>query len=58
MMRMIESRDLDVTRTVGIVIEIAEIKEAEEVVVVVDMSTGTKTKVRPDHSLDLVSSPT
>ena len=44
MLRMIEIIDDDVTMTVEIAMVIEEIKE---VVVVVDKSSGTKTKVRP-----------
>jgi hypothetical protein len=45
MIRMIEIHDDDVTMIVGTSMEIAEIKEAVEVVEVVDTPTGIKTKV-------------
>jgi len=44
---MIEINDIDVTMTVGIVMVIEEIKEVVEVVVVMEKSISTKTKVRP-----------
>ena len=46
-MRTIEIIDDDVTMTVEIAMVIEEIKEVVGVVVVVDKSSGTKTKVRP-----------
>ena len=47
MLRRIEIIDDDVTMTVEIATVIEEIKEVVEVVVVVDKSSGTKTKVHP-----------
>ena len=44
---MMEIIDDDVTMTVEIAMVIEEIKEVEEVVVVVGKSSWTKTKVRP-----------
>ena len=46
-MRMIEIHKDDATMTIETVTAIEEIKGAVEVVVVVDKSSGTKTKVRP-----------
>ena len=46
-MRTIEIIDDDVTMTVETAMVIEEIKEVVGVVAVVDMSSGTKTKVRP-----------
>ena len=46
MLRLMEIIDDDVTMTVEIAMVIEEIKEVVEVVVVVDKSSGTKTKVR------------
>ena len=46
-MRMTEINKDDVTLTVETVTAIEEIKGVVEVVVVVDKSSGTKTKVRP-----------
>ena len=46
-LRTIEIIDDDVTMTVEIEMVIEEIKEVVGVVVVVDKSCGTKTKVRP-----------
>ena len=47
MLRLMEIIDDDVTMTVEIAMVIEEIKEVEEVVVVVGTSNGTKIKVRP-----------
>ena len=47
MLRMIKIIDDDVTMTVEIAMVIEEIKEVMGVVVVMDKSSGTKTKVRP-----------
>ena len=47
MLRMMEIIDDDVTMTVEIAMVIEEIKEDMEVVEVVDMYIGIKTKVRP-----------
>ena len=47
MLRMMEIIDDDVTMTVEIAMVIEEIKEVMGVVVVMDKSSGTKTKVRP-----------
>ena len=46
-MRMTEIHRDDVTMTVETATAIEEIREVVEVVVVVDKSIGTKTKVRP-----------